>query len=1530
MSLPAPLPDPALHLTATPSTFSPSTSQVYPAHTPASVSPSAHAQADASLPLRNDGISGHQDHHSRSTSFPLPSSSFAPSYASTPFASRQLPPGASYAPHNAPQADPLLRPAPSLPSLSFDSKSAMNSQGDAQRPVQPGRSASTGRLGLETVNEGGSTGGTFVEGGGTGPEREGGKSQARLLPEPPRLSASTSNAGSSAATAQTFYSPAVSAPVLSASLPPFPSPAPAQQHPSSAFYTHQQRPSFTGIPGGRLAQNQRQPSPSPSPTDRSSNIPSFVPAAAFSANDRGPYPPHVSSSSLSASQGRSPSLFLNPATAQNGDESELLASPSSPSGATATATVPTPTSSMFIGDGRPGSLAFDPSLLPDGDMAGIGRNSIIRAANASGGASSTSVVGAVGRSSPPRNGSTGSGPKSPQLVGPSLAQLQASAMQAQPGGSPPSLPPSSLPPPVPSSAPPPAAQPPQQQQQPNQLPPHLIPQPEVCVECMMRDRDMADVDVTGEGVWERESDGEFREQMRWEEENPGGGGVGGEGSASGEHSGSQESSGQGVGGRARRVSGAACSRESSVGGGGGKSSTNHAAAAAGVGRKRLGRGQPLTTGNLKVLTSMNPPAAAHRWRTLQTFLAAQIHLLELERQAREAAALAAEREHARQSMLVDTSRSPALGARDRSSSLLSPSSLAAEAAAIEQEERAARGKGKNRSRSTLADETNRYSSASLFPPSSPISIHPPQPPFASSSSGSIRSYSAGDQPWLSNPLRRFSSPGFKQNDSYSGSSPPKSPAPSTSTSSARFPGFGKFARSTTDLRSLLPSGSPRSTSPARTSVGLDSLYRGEPGGGGGGGDGRRTSMWSRFRQSASASVLSFAPSGSMLDMHVGLAREQERERLHHGLGPYGYAGSYQQHSGGGGGGGAQAAYYEGYYPSYPSMSDPAVARHAEMRERDRALAKAEAERRRQMEMEAGGGAGGEKKEKKGIKGFFKKLVGSGSSGKGANRQASASAPATPGAELAYAGAGGAGGGYGLGGGADDDELAPPPPLSALVNEPRYHQRSASSSSIDSYGPYTPPLPPNAFRSSYADPGPPQVNGAGGGRPTPPDRQSILSFNSTRSNPRNGGSGPPGGGRATIVSRNSYGRPSLDSLRDPSLYPTSTSPLPRLGSPEPVVTIVDPNQGEPEVLVDNDVGASEAVVSSPLPFDAPAAYAQHQPRLQKSLPSLPSEAMLHGRPMSNGFQLHQQQQFALPSQQQHPFLQHDAYPSHPHPSSSPYSNYAGSRSAYSLTNGGADFLPSPPPDEKDRSATLDGSGAGGKKGRKTRPKVFSMHFGSFGKNNNKSKSNLRRDSDSPEIDEGHFETARMGDALPPTPMAVPVSLGVQGRGNSLDSGMQLSGAGGGYSGAGGYEARAMSTSSSHKAAGNAAFASKDWSTALSEYSRAIELEKDDTALGALLSSRSATYMQLGDRAALTDAICAIVLRPEWSKAQSRAAEVYARLQDYPNAEARCRRAIDLAEDTATKERYNTALATTLAANLKLRSSVRDQKLIVGNE
>ena len=91
-------------------------------------------------------------------------------------------------------------------------------------------------------------------------------------------------------------------------------------------------------------------------------------------------------------------------------------------------------------------------------------------------------------------------PQQPQVLPPGAA-LQASVRATQPFNGPyPSM--------VPS----------QQMQNPYR-PQNAAPQEEICIECMMRDRDMADVDVTGPGMWERESDAALRELVEREDEN---------------------------------------------------------------------------------------------------------------------------------------------------------------------------------------------------------------------------------------------------------------------------------------------------------------------------------------------------------------------------------------------------------------------------------------------------------------------------------------------------------------------------------------------------------------------------------------------------------------------------------------------------------------------------------------------------------------------------------------------------------------------------------------------------------------------------------------------------------------------------------------------------------------------------------------------------------------------------------------------------------------------------------------------------
>lgn len=54
-------------------------------------------------------------------------------------------------------------------------------------------------------------------------------------------------------------------------------------------------------------------------------------------------------------------------------------------------------------------------------------------------------------------------------------------------------------------------------QNPVHVKPH-VPKEEVCLECAMRDQDMADVDVTSPGIWERDSDAYYHDLVRSEEE----------------------------------------------------------------------------------------------------------------------------------------------------------------------------------------------------------------------------------------------------------------------------------------------------------------------------------------------------------------------------------------------------------------------------------------------------------------------------------------------------------------------------------------------------------------------------------------------------------------------------------------------------------------------------------------------------------------------------------------------------------------------------------------------------------------------------------------------------------------------------------------------------------------------------------------------------------------------------------------------------------------------------------------------------
>ncbi|KZT72201.1 hypothetical protein DAEQUDRAFT_61963 [Daedalea quercina L-15889] len=107
--------------------------------------------------------------------------------------------------------------------------------------------------------------------------------------------------------------------------------------------------------------------------------------------------------------------------------------------------------------------------------------------------------------------------------------------------------------------------------------PAQAPREEVCVECAMRDQDMADVDVTSPGAWERESDVVYEELLRREME--------------------------------EEAAGVPPPENSS--------------------RPRA-RGMPLTEQNLRVWLSINPKEPSSRQQTLDQYVRSQRTLLEAE------------------------------------------------------------------------------------------------------------------------------------------------------------------------------------------------------------------------------------------------------------------------------------------------------------------------------------------------------------------------------------------------------------------------------------------------------------------------------------------------------------------------------------------------------------------------------------------------------------------------------------------------------------------------------------------------------------------------------------------------------------------------------------------------------------------------------------------------------------------------------------------------------------------------------------
>ncbi|BGO89141.1 hypothetical protein NBRC10512v2_001088 [Rhodotorula toruloides] len=113
--------------------------------------------------------------------------------------------------------------------------------------------------------------------------------------------------------------------------------------------------------------------------------------------------------------------------------------------------------------------------------------------------------------------------------------------------------------------------------------------------------------------------------------------------------------------------------------------------------------------------------------------------------------------------------------------------------------------------------------------------------------------------------------------------------------------------------------------------------------------------------------------------------------------------------------------------------------------------------------------------------------------------------------------------------------------------------------------------------------------------------------------------------------------------------------------------------------------------------------------------------------------------------------------------------------------------------------------------------------------------------------------------------------------------------------------------------------QNWNKAIDCWTKAIKKEKDAVALASLYSNRSAAYLKVSKYdAALRDAEQAVLKRPTWSKAKARMAEVYARQQIFDLAKSSYERAIELAEDDATRERYQASLKTTKEAEEKAKS------------
>lgn len=435
--------------------------------------------------------------------------------------------------------------------------------------------------------------------------------------------------------------------------------------------------------------------------------------------------------------------------------------------------------------------------------------------------------------------------------------------------------------------------------------------PEVCLECMMRDEDMIDVQVLGQSLWERESDREFVEAVRVEEEED-----------------RRKAEARERGDAASIVS----HHTDSQAGSGSVAHESVKPSSRGRAGKRIGKSDPLTAERLKLHTQMvsfliidkshedsvrdilplvtrpnsfsashffqqNPPASSHRWRTLQTFLAVQAKFIAMEQRARAetdverkaadlrlAAARERERAHvlnaveydnrlirARAAAQQDAAALLRIGksggsSRQRSSSAsLLKDTLVVEDVDLKAEDRAVKEKdiasAREARRALAASEGANVASAGQSQPPS----GPGRPPALTA----LNTANANPNNLTEEERRRFSSP-LLANSAHS--IPRRSglaPAPIR-------------AGSSQDLRSVPGAIMGRGTeTPASVdSNGFGLAPPSMPFGSNGTPRG-----FGKYGGGSATSQLSLAPSGSMVDMHVGLG---DKDRNEHRLSQAGF------------------------------------------------------------------------------------------------------------------------------------------------------------------------------------------------------------------------------------------------------------------------------------------------------------------------------------------------------------------------------------------------------------------------------------------------------------------------------------------------------------------------------------------------------------------------------------------------------------------------------------------------------------------